>query len=67
MIDFDSIKKKLHIDGAINFYQCVDDLETKILLKALNTTDWNFSRTAKILRIPLSTLRSMIEKKGLKR
>jgi DNA-binding NtrC family response regulator len=53
-------------DG-VNFYQAVDDFEKIILQRALEKTEWNMSRAAKMLRLRRSTLATMCKKKGLDR
>lgn len=58
------IAEDLPEDG-LDFNACVDQLETRLITKALERTNWNKKAAAKLLKLNRTTLVEKIKKKGL--
>jgi transcriptional regulator with GAF, ATPase, and Fis domain len=52
-------------EGGLDFNACVDQLETRLITKALERTNWNKKAAAKLLKLNRTTLVEKIKKKGL--
>lgn len=52
-------------DSGIDFNTLVSDFENKLLLKALEKTNWNRNKAAHLLRLNRTTLVEKLKKKGL--
>ena len=59
-----SIAPRISADG-ISFNEVVGDLETDLILQALDQTHWNKNRAAQLLGLNRTTLLEKIKKKGL--
>jgi DNA-binding NtrC family response regulator len=51
-------------DG-VDFNACIDELETTLITRALERTNWNKKAAAKLLKLNRTTLVEKIKKKGL--
>ena len=59
--------KKMDYDGSIPLDHYIDGIEKGIIEKALARFKWNISKTAQYLKIPRTTLKSKMQKYGIRR
>ncbi len=54
-------------DGSISLDNYIDSIEKEIIVNTLENYRWNISKAAEYLKIPRTTLRSKMQKYGIKR
>ncbi len=65
MLNFVSMPKIVMPESGINLNDIVRDFEEDLIMQALNRTNWNKNRAAKLLRLNRTTLVEKLRKKGL--
>ncbi|MCX6112412.1 MAG: sigma-54 dependent transcriptional regulator [Proteobacteria bacterium] len=64
-LNFVSMPKIVMPENGINLNDIVRDFEEDLIMQALNRTNWNKNRAAKLLRLNRTTLVEKLRKKGL--
>jgi DNA-binding NtrC family response regulator len=62
---FLSVPKLMMPESGVNLNDVVRDFEEDLIMQALNRTNWNKNRAAKLLRLNRTTLVEKLRKKGL--
>ncbi|MEI6092598.1 MAG: sigma-54 dependent transcriptional regulator [bacterium] len=65
MLNFVSTPKIIMPENGINLNDVVRDFEEDLIMQALNRTNWNKNRAAKLLKLNRTTLVEKLRKKGL--
>jgi arginine utilization regulatory protein len=52
--------------GALDLNQAVDDFEKSLIIQAINESNGNYSKAARILNIPKQTLHNKIKKHNIR-
>ena len=65
MLNFVSMPKIVMPESGINLNDIVRDFEEDLIMQALDRTNWNKNRAAKLLRLNRTTLVEKLRKKGL--
>ncbi len=60
-------KETGQFDGSVSLDEYIDSIEKEIILNTLKNYRWNVSKAAEYLKIPRTTLRSKMQKYGIKR
>ena len=64
-LNFVSLPKIVMPESGINLNDVVRDFEEDLIMQALNRTNWNKNRAAKLLKLNRTTLVEKLRKKGL--